>query len=503
MSKKAIVLGLFAAMLVSQVVGVTGASADVVMWPSLYCSPAAQSVANGEYASFTAYNQNGSGQLTWTAVGGNPSYGYGSSFGTRFYTGSINETRLVSVTDGYQTSTCTVYVYNTYPTPTPTPVSQVYISPQNPYVNSGESVIFTSWGGNGTYSWQADNGNPNSGWGTSFTTRFYNYTDAMLYRDVGVTSGTASAHVWVAVRPYITPTPTPTPYQSLQCSPSYTTANSGDLMTMQTWGGNGTYSWSALDGTPSYGYGSSFSTRFYNYSGYAQNRTVTVTSGNQSAVCTVLVNGSYMTPTVTPIPTNRVEVRTLGRNVTRGQSGENTAVRARGGDTLDLIIRIRSTNSNYLSNIFVTDVLPAGLSYIPRSTTLNGYEVADGITSSGISIGSLAPNTEAAVKFSVRVDGAYVPSWGAVVVKNTANVRADGMALMAVQFPVTMGQNLNVATISQVKTGPADSAWLALLISLLVTGTYAAYTRTDVFGRRTALAEVSRLSRTPGPNFSK
>ncbi|MEK9209198.1 MAG: hypothetical protein AAB910_03945, partial [Patescibacteria group bacterium] len=121
MSKKAIVIGLFAAILASQVVGVAGASADVVIWPSLYCSPAAQSVASGEFVGFTAYNQNGSGQLSWTAVGGNPSYGYGTTLGTRFYTGSINETRLVSVTDGYQTSTCAVYVYNTYPTPTPIP----------------------------------------------------------------------------------------------------------------------------------------------------------------------------------------------------------------------------------------------------------------------------------------------------------------------------------------------------------------------------------------------
>ena len=107
------------------------------------------------------------------------------------------------------------------------------------------------------------------------------------------------------------------------------------------------------------------------------------------------------------------------------------------------------------------------------------------------------------LKFSVRVDAAYVPAWGTVLVNNTAQVRADGLAVMSVQFPITLGQNLTLATASAVKTGPADSVWLALLISLLVTGAYAAYTRTDVFGRRTALAEVSRLSRSFGLNFSK
>jgi uncharacterized repeat protein (TIGR01451 family) len=282
-------------------------------------------------------------------------------------------------------------------------------------------------------------------------------------------------------------------------------ANSGDLVNMNAWGGNGTYSWSAVDGTPTYGYGSNFSTRFYNYSGYAQNRTITVSSAGQSAVCTVMVSGSYVTPTptVSPNPNARIEFRLLGRNVTRGQSGEHTAVSARSGDTLDMVVRIRSTNGSYLYNAFVSDVLPVGLTYIPRSTTLNGYEVADGVTGSGINVGTIQPNAEIAVKFSVRVDGAYVPTWGTIVINETASVRADGLSTISAQLPVTLGQNLNITTVSTVKTGPADSLWLALLASLLVTSAYAAYTRTDMFGRRMATAEVQRLSRVTGLNFSK
>lgn len=419
MSKKAIVSGLFVTILVSQIVGITGASADayVTPWPSLYCSPAAQSVTNGEYVSFTAYNPNSSGQLTWTAVGGSPTNGYGTTFGTRFYIGSINETRLVSVTDGYQTSTCVLYVYNTGPTPTPSPVPQVYVSAQNALINSGENAVFTAWGGNGTYYWEAGTGAPVYGVGSSFTTRFYNDTNAIIYRNVLVRSG----------------------------------------------------------GTPAHG-----------------GSTVFVTVGVRP----------YITPTATPIPTARVELRTLGRNVTRGQSGENASVRARGGDTLDMIIRIRSTNSAYLSGVFVTDILPDGLSYIPRSTILNGYEMIDGITSSGIHVGTLSPNSETVLKFSVRVDGAHVPSWGTITVNNIAQMRADGLAVMAVQFSITMGQNLNIAAVSAVKTGPADALWLALLASLLMTGAYAAYTRTDAFGRRFALAQINRhVYAKLAPNF--
>jgi uncharacterized repeat protein (TIGR01451 family) len=510
MSKKAIVFGLFVALLASPVVGIAGASADYnPVYGGLSCTPATQSVASGDLASFTAYqdyltNVYPQPQLTWTATNGTPSYGYGQTFSSRFYTADYSATYTVSVTNGYQTAYCSVYVSRSYPTPTPT--TQVYLSPQSPSANSGDNVTFTAWGGNGTYSWTSTDGTPVSGWGSTFTTRFYNYTGATQYHQVVVTSGGSTARTWVSVSP-VSYTPTPTPYQSLQCSPSYTTANSGDVVYLNTWGGNGTYSWSAPDGNPTYGYGSSFQTRFYNYMSYAQNRTVTVTSGGQTAICTVLVNGSNTyptpTPTVYPYPDARVELRMLGRDVTRGQSGEYTSVRAQSNDTLDLIIRIRSTNGSYLYNAYVTDLLPAGLSYIPGTTTVNGYVVADGITSSGINVGTLNPNSETAVKLSVRVDGAYVPVWGTITVNTTAQVRADGLSAMSAQLPITLGQNLNITTVSAVKTGPADSLWLALLVSAVITAAYAAYTRTDLFGRRMALAEVNRLSRSNGLNFSK
>jgi len=44
---------------------------------------------------------------------------------------------------------------------------------------------------------------------------------------------------------------------------------------------------------------------------------------------------------------------------------------------------------------------------------------------------------------------------------------------------------------------------MALMTALLVTGLYAAYTRTDIFGRRMAFSEVSQLARTSDMNFSR
>ncbi len=303
-------------------------------------------------------------------------------------------------------------------------------------------------------------------------------------------------------------TPTPTPYNNaLYCSATYSYANSGDLVSFNAWGGNGTFSWNATDGTPSYGYGSSFSSRFYNPSWYSVSRMVTVTSGYQTANCnvTIYAGGTTWTPTPTPWvnPAVDLALTQVGRNVTRGQSGEYASLTARGGDTLDLIVRTRSVNNSYLYNTFVTEQLPTGFNYIPGSTTVNGYVVADGITSTGINVGTVAPYAQTTIKFSVRVDGAYVPTWGTTTVNSIAQARADNVVTRSVSLPITLGSNASIANISSVKTGPTDSLWLALMVAFLATGAYAVYLRTDRFGRRMALAEVATLARTSGPNFVK
>jgi hypothetical protein len=135
---------------------------------------------------------------------------------------------------------------------------------------------------------------------------------------------------------------------------------------------------------------------------------------------------------------------------------------------------------------------------------VNGALIADGITSSGINIGTLRSGEEATVKFSARVDANAVPSWGHVVVVNTIQVQATGVAHFSSQLRVTLGSNLALGSIGQIQTGPADSILLALLVSALATGLYAAYTRTNIFSRRFALATIRRKTENAeGPNVLK
>ena len=405
-----------------------------------------------------------------------------------------------------------------------TPVSADYVPyqgtltcwPSSVSTVSGQLVTFNAYYANGTsnpYSqltWSAVNAYPSAGTGTSFSTTFWS-SDTTRSFYVTVTDGMQTASCMVTVAPtQPTWSPTPTPYTGyVQCNPTQTWATYGQDVTLNAWGGNGVYSWSAPEGNPSSGTGSTFRTRYYNTSGSTRTYTVTVSSydsyyGTRSANCSVSVpTYSGYTPTPTPYYGNgSLTMSVKGRDVTRGQSTERTSVAARPGDTLDIFLHIHAQNS-YLTGVWATDFLPAGLTYIPGTTTLNGYSVADGVTSTGLNIGSLSAGQDATVKFSVMIQSGTVPSWGSITVYNSAQTRADGTGTVTAQMPLVLGSQLAISQISSVKTGPSDSLLYALAAAVLMTGMYAVYTRTLLFKRRAALVEIDRLSKRSDLNFSR
>lgn len=74
--------------------------------------------------------------------------------------------------------------------------------------------------------------------------------------------------------------------QAISCSPSQTTTTAGTPVTLTASGGSGNYAWSAQDGTPDSGSGSSFTTSFSSNGTWGA--TVTDTKkGGKSATCTV------------------------------------------------------------------------------------------------------------------------------------------------------------------------------------------------------------------------
>ena len=542
------------AVLLATVVGGALTPASAAIYNPLVCSPSYQYATSGQWVTFSAYYQYGeynTGTLTWSAVGGSPSYGTGATFGTQFWTSSINETRHVTVTDGYRTATCTVYLTGT-PTPTPAPQA-LGISPTSRTIASGESITFSAWGGDGTYSWSAPSGIPQSGWGSSFTTAFTNYGSNTLFQEVRVTSGGTSVYAWVTVTPSWTPTPSPwygnvtvdhtvrnvtrggseSTWVSAQNGdrlqftvrlttgsayaedvhvrdwlPQYVTYIPGSTTLDGVWHQDGVTTGNSNDSlalgqlSPNRTYVLRFDATVNGAPNVTLTNSVNVHARgftDQNRTSTIAVSGSTITPTPTPTwgGDGVLALSLAGRNVTRGQSGERTSLAALGGDTLDLILHVKSQNGQYLSNIVVTNYLPMGINYIPGSTVLNGRVTGDGITSSGLNIGTLAPWQEATVKFSVRVDGAYVPTVGRTVITDSAQARADNTSSIGASITLTLGTLQVISSASGVKTGPVDSLAIALALALLTTGAYAFYTRTGTFNRRMAVAEVNALDRRP------
>ena len=93
--------------------------------------------------------------------------------------------------------------------------------------------------------------------------------------------------------------------------------------------------------------------------------------------------------------------------------GENKWVddyKAQPGETVDYLLEYRNVGTVQQDNVMVRDILPANMTYVNDSTVLgnskhpSGAPVSDnGVTKTGINIGSYAPNGNAWVIFSAKV----------------------------------------------------------------------------------------------------
>ena len=88
------------------------------------------------------------------------------------------------------------------------------------------------------------------------------------------------------------------------------------------------------------------------------------------------------------------------------------------GDTITYRIIVTNTGDRDHNNLVVNDVIPVYTRYIDGSTKVNGVTVADGITGSGINVGSLARGRSVTIVFRVRTVGC--PPLGDYTITNTA-----------------------------------------------------------------------------------
>ncbi|MGD8373384.1 MAG: PKD domain-containing protein [Candidatus Woesebacteria bacterium] len=102
------------------------------------------------------------------------------------------------------------------------------------------------------------------------------------------------------------------------------------------------------------------------------------------------------------------------------------------GEVVDYIVYYKNTGAVQQDNVVIKDNLPEGMAYVAGSSTLSnsqnpdGAKISDNITTDGVNIGSYAPNGNAWVIFSAKVNSNdSLPECGENTLHNVATVETD------------------------------------------------------------------------------
>lgn len=195
-------------------------------------------------------------------------------------------------------------------------------------------------------------------------------------------------------------------------------------------------------------------------------------------------------PTVTPAPS--VVLALTGRNITT-VSAQSAIVQAQGGQQVEVIALVRNTQT-ILNNLVVRATLPAGLTYVAGSTSVAGTPTAvETVTTTGLSLGTLAPQQEATVVFRARVVGSSF-AVGTTQVEIAVSTTADGVAQQIDVLPVIVTR-VAAGVPGTVQTGPGDAVLAALLMSAIMTLLYVSYTHTSAYKRK----EIEAITQSRDP----
>ena len=193
-----------------------------------------------------------------------------------------------------------------------------------------------------------------------------------------------------------------------------------------------------------------------NQQAYGTNTTLTniatVTSNNAPTVtdsALVVVNATQAR--------EGLAIQKFGRNISRGDTADQTSLTARPGDTIEFTILINGSSTANLTNVIVTDTLSQGITYNAGTLSLNGIAMADSAVVNGaINVGTLGANQQARIKFYATVSPT---AHNGQVFVNTANARADNVALVT-SNPVYVTVAVPVITAAlNIPTGPAGMTY--------------------------------------------
>jgi uncharacterized repeat protein (TIGR01451 family) len=388
----------------------------------LVCSPATQSVAVNQDASFTVTNGQPANS-TWSAPGGTPATGSGATFKTKY---AAAGDKVVTVSFQNSTGQCRVTVLApASPTITCAPATQTVAINQN--------ASFTATVTNGTAAsstWSAPGGTPATGSGATFSTKYADSgqkTVTVTYQNINATC---------AVTVSSTPPPTPskidlslsksvsnaTPQIGSDIVYTVTVANSGPAVATgvkvkddlpaglnfkSSSASQGSYDQASdtwIIGTVNVGATATLLlTASVNQNGTITNVAEVCAANEQDSDSTPCNNVSseddqasvQITPTVPyayPTPISTYADLSLSKSVsnTTPQVGAN------------VVYSVTVYNSGPLSagNVTVKDILPNGVSYVTSSASQGSYNSGNGIWT----VGTLNSGASANIQITVTAN---------------------------------------------------------------------------------------------------
>lgn len=316
-----------------------------------------------------------------------------------------------------------------------------YASPST--VSTNQSVTFYSniSGGSGsyTYYWSGYASGNSSYSQTSFSSTG-TYTANLAVYDSNGRSGSTSCSAYVQGQSTLTPT--------LNFWADKYTLNQGEATYLRWTSNNTNYC------VASNGWSGSKSTS--NYESTAPNSQTTYT-------LTCYGNGGQVTQSLTLYvisPTTTINFTKLGRNLSNGDRVYSKVIRVAQGDIIEFYLTVAAGSSTDLQNVILIDNLPSVLSYQGSTTKVDGVSQTDGITTTGLSLGTISRNTNKTVIFQALSNdpGTYL------TYTNTAQITASGISAISDSATITFGL---VAGASTVQTGAEDSLWVSFIISII------------------------------------
>lgn len=177
-----------------------------------------------------------------------------------------------------------------------------------------------------------------------------------------------------------------------------------------------------------------------------------------------------------PIYCPELSLTKMVRDLTTGEQLFTKANVAYKGDTLEYIVQYSNSGEGNSDSATIYDVIPVNTAYVAGSTVISrggGSEtaLADGLTGSGVNIGTIEAGETGYIKFHVTVSNNIA---AAEVLTNTAYLNAGGKTLSDTAKTTVVEKTKAASTGSLPKTGAGAGSFLATFMFGLA-GLYGKY----------------------------